>query len=76
IINKNELELLGADPRAAFALDANEGYAFGGGFAEDAIGPSSSRGTHGYLPTLPDYRASFIAAGVGIGRKGKIGEIR
>lgn len=76
IINKNELELLGADPRAAFALDANEGYAFGGSFAEDAVGPSSSRGTHGYLPTLPDYRASFIAAGAGIGRKGKIGEIR
>lgn len=76
IVDKGELERLGANPRAAFALEAAEGYAFGGGLAGDIITPSQSRGTHGYLPTLPDYRASFIAAGVGVGRRGKIGEIR
>jgi predicted AlkP superfamily pyrophosphatase or phosphodiesterase len=76
IIDRSELERLGANPRAAFALEAAEGYAFGGGLTGETITPSLNRGTHGYLPTLPDYRASFIAAGAGIERKGKIGEIR
>jgi predicted AlkP superfamily pyrophosphatase or phosphodiesterase len=76
IIDRSELERLGTNPRAAFALEAAEGYAFGGGLTGETITPSLNRGTHGYLPTLPDYRASFIAAGAGIERKGKIGEIR
>lgn len=76
IVGADELRRLGANPQASFALEAAEGYAFGGGIAGEVITPSPGRGTHGYLPTRPDYRASFIAAGAGIGQKGKIGEIR
>ncbi|MBX5477643.1 MAG: alkaline phosphatase family protein [Pyrinomonas methylaliphatogenes] len=75
IIDRSELERLGANPRAAFALEAAEGYAFGGGLTGETITPSLNRGTHGYLPTLPDYRASLIIAGAGLARRGRIDEI-
>ncbi|CDM64349.1 alkaline phosphatase family protein [Pyrinomonas methylaliphatogenes] len=75
IIDRSELERLGTNPRAAFALEAAEGYAFGGGLTGETITPSLNRGTHGYLPTLPDYRASLIIAGAGLARRGRIDEI-
>jgi predicted AlkP superfamily pyrophosphatase or phosphodiesterase len=75
IITRAELDRLGADPRAAFALSANDGYNFSGGYAREVIGTSAPRGQHGYLPDPPDYRAAFIASGAGITRRGSLGEI-
>lgn len=41
-------------------------------FARD----TRTRGMHGYLPTRPDYRTSFIASGASINRRGDFGEIQ
>ena len=35
----------------------------------------SDKGTHGYFPTHPEMRATFILAGPGMARKGSLGEI-
>jgi predicted AlkP superfamily pyrophosphatase or phosphodiesterase len=76
VVNRPELDRLGADPRAAFALDPAEGFTFEGDFADDPVADTKSRGQHGYLPTPPDYRAAFIAAGAGVAPRGDLGEVR
>lgn len=76
VVTRRELDRLGADPRAAFALDPSEGYTFEGGFAADFLADSKGRGQHGYLPTPPDYRAAFVASGAGVTRRGDLGAVR
>jgi predicted AlkP superfamily pyrophosphatase or phosphodiesterase len=66
IIGAKEVAALGGNTRAAFMLEAAEGYSFGGNYTGEIVTPSRQRGTHGYLPQTPDYHASFIAAGAGI----------
>jgi predicted AlkP superfamily pyrophosphatase or phosphodiesterase len=75
IVTRAELDRLGADPRAAFALSAGEGHSFSGGFANEVIVEGKPRGQHGYLPGPPDYRAAFVASGAGVRRRGNVGEI-
>lgn len=75
-VERATLDRLGADPRAAFALDAAEGYSFSAAHAAEAVTDTKLRGQHGYLPGPADYRASFIAAGAGVARRGDLGEVR
>ncbi|HEV3468882.1 MAG TPA: ectonucleotide pyrophosphatase/phosphodiesterase [Pyrinomonadaceae bacterium] len=76
IVGRAELNRLGGDPRAAFALEPAEGFTFEGGYAPDVVADTKSRGQHGYVPLPPDYRASFIASGAGVARRGDLGEVR
>jgi len=76
LVERPALDRLGADPRAAFALDPGEGFSFEGRFAAEVVTVASGRGQHGYLPHPPDYRASFIASGAGVTRRGDLGEVR
>lgn len=76
VLNQQELSELGSNTRAAVMLEANDGYTFGGNLSGQAITASRSRGMHGYLPTRPAYRASFIATGPGIAARKELGEIR
>jgi predicted AlkP superfamily pyrophosphatase or phosphodiesterase len=43
--------------------------------AAPMVGPGSIKGTHGYVPTHPEMRASFILSGKGLGKSGSLGEI-
>lgn len=74
IIDAEEARPLGADPRAAFYLEAADGYAFGANYAGDAVTASVQLGQHGYLPSRFD--TSFIASGAGVKRRGDLGEVR
>jgi predicted AlkP superfamily pyrophosphatase or phosphodiesterase len=74
IIEEKEVRRLGANPDAAFILEAADGYYFEAGYTGDAIKPSKLRGQHGFLPQL--YYTSFIASGAGISRRGNLGTIR
>lgn len=76
IVGRREMDRLGADPRAAFALDPVEGYTFQGGHAASAVADTKSRGEHGYRPGPPEYHASFVAHGAGVTRRGDLGEVR
>ena len=76
VIEADEVRRLGANPRAALMLDAEEGYTFGRNLTGDFITVSERLGQHGYLPTRPDYKASLIAYGAGITRRGSLGDVR
>lgn len=69
IVKRDELDKLGANPQAAFFLEAAAGYAFGYNFTGSEITISPDKACHGHLPSRPELYASFIASGFGI-RKG------
>jgi arylsulfatase A-like enzyme len=73
IIDEEDVRAMGADVRAAFVLEASDGYAFGQNYTGDAVTPSIQRGQHGYLPSR--YRTCFIASGAAIKRRGELGEV-
>jgi predicted AlkP superfamily pyrophosphatase or phosphodiesterase len=73
IIDEEEVLAMGADNRAAFVLEAADGYAFGQNYTGDFVTPSVQLGQHGYLPSR--YRTCFIAAGAGINRSGDLGPV-
>ena len=63
VIERAQLDRLGYNPDAAFALDPADGVAF-----TERIGPTtpSVMGNHGQLPTRPGLATGFIAEGAGI----------
>jgi predicted AlkP superfamily pyrophosphatase or phosphodiesterase len=68
---------LGGNPVASFYVSF-EPNAYAGGFkGKDAplVGPSGSKGTHGYFPTSPLMRSSFMMMGKGVAKGRNLGEI-
>lgn len=72
VLEAKELKKLGSNTRAAVMLEAADGFTFGSNYAGEFIIESRSRGMHGYLPTRPDYFASFIASGANVSGRGTI----
>lgn len=66
IVSRRDLSRLGADPRAAFYIEAAPMTAFASHNNGAAISKSSERGAHGYLPSRFEMRAALIASGRGI----------
>ncbi|MBE5319810.1 alkaline phosphatase family protein [Pedobacter sp. MR2016-19] len=65
IVERDELDKIGADPHASFALAAAKGVYI----QDNASGPLSvpkKGGAHGYFPDSPEIRTGFIIAGAGI----------
>jgi predicted AlkP superfamily pyrophosphatase or phosphodiesterase len=75
IWSQQELVAMGGRPDAAFALDVIDGFYTGGGH-DALVVPTRSKGGHGFDPSRPAMRSSFIAAGPGIARRGSLGTIR
>ena len=68
---------MGGNPEASFYVSF-EPNAYAGGFkGKDAalVGPSGSKGTHGYFPNSPLMRSSFMMMGKGIAKGRNLGEI-
>jgi predicted AlkP superfamily pyrophosphatase or phosphodiesterase len=63
VLERAELDALGYNPDAAFALDPADGVAI-----TERLGPSvpSVKGNHGQLPTRPGLQTGFLAEGAGI----------
>jgi predicted AlkP superfamily pyrophosphatase or phosphodiesterase len=77
IADTGAIARLGGNPEAAFYISF-EPNAYAGGFkGKDAplVGPSGSKGTHGYFPTSPLMRSSFMMMGKGVARGRNLGEI-
>lgn len=72
VLEAKELKKIGSNTRAAVMLEAADGFTFGSNYAGEFITESRSRGMHGYLPTRPDYFASFIASGANVSGRGTI----
>lgn len=68
IVNRSEMDRLGAVPEAFLMLDAATGFTFGDSYTGDAIRPtgSSYQGTHGYLPSRPEMRSALLIYGRGV----------
>jgi len=72
VLEAKDLQKIGSNTRAAVMLEAADAFTFGSNYTGETITESRSRGMHGYLPTRPDYFASFIASGAGVERRGTI----
>ncbi len=72
VLEAKELRRIGSNTRAAIMLEAADGFTFGGNYGGEPVIESRTRGMHGYLPTRPDYYASFIASGANVSRRGTI----
>jgi predicted AlkP superfamily pyrophosphatase or phosphodiesterase len=75
VANAGEVARLGGTPMASFWEDFKPGYQMGADPAAPPVGPASVKGTHGYFPTHPEMRATFILTGPGVTRHGSLGEI-
>jgi predicted AlkP superfamily pyrophosphatase or phosphodiesterase len=77
IVDTAGIKAMGANPGARFYINF-ELNAYAGGFkGKDAplIGPSASKGMHGYLPAAPEMRSSFMLMGPGVAKGKSYGEI-
>jgi hypothetical protein len=64
VVERAELDALGADPEAAFALAAMPGIEFSELATPPDVQPVHGA-THGYLPDEPEMRTGFVGAGAG-----------
>ena len=65
VVSREELRALGADPEAPLALCAVAGVEI----HESPVGPAlvaKTGAAHGYLPSMPEMKTGFVAAGAGI----------
>ena len=77
IADPAEVKQLGGNREASFYVNL-ESDAYAGNFkGRDAplVGPSSSKGMHGYFPTDPLMRSAFMMMGPGIAKGRSLGEI-
>ncbi len=75
VVEREELDALGADPAAAFALAGEPGVVFG----EDRSGPplrAAAGAGHGHHPDLEVMRTGLVAAGAGVRRRGTVPLLR
>lgn len=71
MLERNEIEKAGSNPRAALMLDAGDGYTFGSRATGEAETKSGMHGMHGQMPDRPGLAATLILAGPGV----KAGEL-
>lgn len=69
IADAQDVARMGGTPMASFWIDLKPGYEMSQNPAAPAVGPSLGKGTHGYVPTHPEMRASFFLSGPGIAHK-------
>lgn len=69
VMGREEFAPLGCDKKAAYVLEAEEGYSFESGYDEKALETedrtidSHYKGLHGYLPDEDGYRTMFFCYG-------------
>jgi hypothetical protein len=67
IVERDELDRLGADPASPFALAAKPGFVIDDRVEGPAMQPNPGM-SHGHHPDLPDMQTGFVARGAGIRR--------
>jgi predicted AlkP superfamily pyrophosphatase or phosphodiesterase len=67
VIDRKQLDAIGADPNAVLALAAAQGVTIGGA-VKGAIVKEAKGGTHGYYPDFHEIQTGFVAYGPGIVR--------
>lgn len=75
IVERAELDALGADPNAVFALNPVPGVNFTSSTDAPSVRPDSGA-THGYIPDFPHIQTGLVAAGAGIRNGGRAAQLR
>lgn len=76
ILDRKALDRLEAYPGALCALEAEPGFALESSLVDTfEFQLKAAKGAHGHLPSRPELRAGFIAAGPAVSRTGDLGEI-
>ncbi len=76
VVSGAAVEAEGGFPGAACVLVAADGFQFANGVEGPLVVPSGDLGAHGYPPSDPKMRASFLVAGRGVKAGGKLGVVR
>lgn len=71
VVERAELDVLGADPESPLGLAAIAGVTLGNDTNGPAIQPGSG-GAHGYFPDLDEVHTGFVAWGAGVARGGVV----
>lgn len=66
ILDAKELHAMGGWPQASFLVDFKPGWATGGGLKPPFVTDKPGTGTHGFLPTHPELRSTFMIEGAGV----------
>lgn len=74
VADAGEIARAGGTPMASFWVDFKPGYEMSQNPAAPEVGPGAVKGTHGYFPSHPEMRATFILNGPGVPNRA-LGEI-
>lgn len=66
IIDRHQMDKVGANPEVALALTMSKGVAANNDFEGETVKTKKKSGTHGNFPNFPDIQTGFIASGAGI----------
>jgi predicted AlkP superfamily pyrophosphatase or phosphodiesterase len=76
ILSKDEVKQAGGFPDAEFVLALQPGFTMAGALSGALVSDQPPvKGTHGYLPSFAEMRASFFAMGEGVARGRDLGVI-
>lgn len=75
LVEKAELDRVGANPEVALGLAMNKGYAANNNLQGAVLKEKKMGGSHGYFPDFDQIHTGFIAAGAGINSKKMVGEM-
>jgi predicted AlkP superfamily pyrophosphatase or phosphodiesterase len=77
IIETPQITAMGGNPQASFYVDLRPGTMAGGyaGGSVSLTGPSHYKGMHGYFPSNPHLRSTFLIMGKGVPAGRSLGEI-
>lgn len=71
IVDRKEMDKMGADNDAALALTAIQGFSFNNDFTGNLLKPTKG-GTHGYFPDFYEIQTGFIGYGAGFKKGGVV----
>lgn len=74
VIDRKQLDAIGADPNAVLALAAVPGVTIGGA-VKGAVLKDAKGGTHGYYPDFHEIQTGFVAYGPGIAKGNNLKEM-
>jgi predicted AlkP superfamily pyrophosphatase or phosphodiesterase len=75
VLDRAAIEAAGGPAEASFVVAFPPGYETGIDPAAPTAKPSTYKGMHGYLPTLPAMRSTLIVAGPALARRGDLGQV-
>lgn len=72
IVDRAELDKIGANPEVALGLAMSNGVVANNNAKGELVGKKKEGGTHGYYPDFDQINTGFIASGAGIGKHAEI----